>query len=337
MKRGIKIGLFAAFVALQFYSCTNSTEVKIGLLVPSLDYAYMTDTKKYFEESAKNMGAIVVTYSADNNEKLQIQQADELIAQGVDVIVIDAVNSNSAAAIVRNAHEANIQVLAYDRIIMNCDLDYYISYDSEKVGQLMAEYALKNSKSGNYVLLYGDGADHNAHAVKKGILGALDGSIRNGAVNIMYQTYIEDWSKDVAYKKLSMALSFSELRPDVIISSYDGMSEASIMALENEGINSKVLVTGQNGELNAFRNIMQGKQAMTMYKPVKDLAEKSAQLAISMAKGLPSQMEEVKISNNRIDVKSILLDPILIDGNNIDRMIVEKGIYSKMDLLQAQL
>lgn len=147
----------------------------------------------------------------------------------------------------------------------------------------------------------------------------------------MYRTFTTDWNGENAAHTLQKILDFTEEKPDVVLSSYDGMSTISIELLEEYGLASKVLVTGQNGEIEAFRNIIKGKQAMTVYKPVEGLAVLAANIAIDLMLGNDIE-STTTINNGRKNVPSILLDPILIDRDNVDAEIIAKGVYSREEL-----
>jgi D-xylose transport system substrate-binding protein len=117
----------------------KTTMVKVGFLLPNLVGERYQKEQAFFRERIAALGGEAIFASADNDDQLQIQQAGEMIDQGARVLVVNSVNMNTAAAIVRNAHEKNVTVIAYDRLIRNCDLDYYISFDNVMVGKMMAE------------------------------------------------------------------------------------------------------------------------------------------------------------------------------------------------------
>jgi len=147
-----------------------------------------------------------------------------------------AVNSNTAAEIVRDAHNAGVKVIAYDRIINNCDLDFYISHNNYNVGKYMADYALHLKPEGNYLMLGGDKSDRNAIFVKTGQLDAIKNNMQSGKIKIVYDVYIEEWSKENAYFEMKKYLKLSSYNiPDVILSSYDGLSYGSNRAFEELG------------------------------------------------------------------------------------------------------
>ena len=137
-------------------------------MLPNLKSDRYLKEKQYFADKVKSLGGEAIIVSAEYDDKLQIDQANELMDQGVKVLVVNSVNLTTASAIVRNAHEKHVTVIAYDRIISSPDLDYYLSFDNVKVGKLMAQYALKLKPEGKYYILGGDKADQNAVLVKKG-------------------------------------------------------------------------------------------------------------------------------------------------------------------------
>ncbi len=163
-----KIVLFLIILAL--VSCQKQQRVKIGFLLPNMVSGRYQKEKVYFTEKIQALGGEALVISADYDDQLQIKQAKELLEQGAKVLVVNPLNLNTAAAIIRSAHERNVPVIAYDRLIRNCDLDYFLTFDNEKVGKLMADYVTKIKPEGKYILLGGDKADQNAEWVKKGQL-----------------------------------------------------------------------------------------------------------------------------------------------------------------------
>lgn len=329
-----KINLLGLFIisVLLFASCTNKGNLKVGLLLPNSDTEYFTNAQSIMVTSIEEAGGEVLTKSCDEDENLQIKQADDLIEAGAQVLIVSAVNANTAGAIVRMAKENHVKVIAYDRIISNCDLDYYITYNSVKVGNLMAEYAIQRKPKGKYILFYGDNSDRNAIFVKQGFHDVLDPHVQSGDITLLYRSFTDGWKGENAFHTLERVLDFTDERPDVLLSSYDGMSTQAIIALENYGLAYDVIVTGQNGEIEAFQNIINGKQAMTVYKPAEGLAKLAAQIAIDLLNGITIEATNT-LNNGRKDVPSIFLDPILIDKENIEEQIIAKGVYTRQELL----
>jgi D-xylose transport system substrate-binding protein len=287
---------------------------------------------EYFKQKIASLGGEAIVASAEYDDQKQIEQAREMIAQGAKVLVVNSVNMNTAAAIVRYAHDNNVQVIAYDRLIRNSDLDYYISFDNEKVGKLMTEYVTKIKPEGNYVLIGGDKADLNAVLVKNGQMEVLSKFVKEGKIKIDYNVYVEDWSGENAYQELKRYLNLSNVNPVAILSSYDGMTTGCIKALEEENLAGVIAITGQDAELEACRNIINDRQTMTVYKPLKALAEKSAEIAFKMSTGEKFDAPSSKINNGQKEVPAILLEPLVLDKNNMKSLIIDDGFYTEAQL-----
>lgn len=314
-----------AIVFLQ-YSCENSNKIKIGFLVPNMNSQRYIVESKCFKEKVEALGGEALFASAEYNDKLQISQAHEMIEKGVSVLIVNCVNMNTAAAIIRDAHENGVRVIAHDRLIRNSDLDFFITYDNVKVGRLMAENLIKIKPEGNYLLFGGDKADQNAVLVKAGQLEVL--KKYEGKINIAYNVYIEDWSGDNAYNELDRYLNLSAIDPDAILSSYDGMSTGCVKALEKHNLAGKVLISGQDAELEACRNIVNGLQTVTIYKPFKPMIEKAAEIAYQMAKNKDYE-KNTTVNNGEKDVPSLFLEPIAVDKDNMRNTIIADGFFTE--------
>jgi len=318
------------FVLTLFSSCKNLTGVKIGFLIPAGEgYRWIID-QRYVEKAARDAGAEIVTLSANNDENLQLKQAKDLLKSGVDVLIVVAANSNTAAAIVRDAHEYNVPVIAYDRIIKNCDLDYFVTFEGEKIGTLMTDHALSLKPRGNYILLYGEASDMNATIIKEAQEKALEPFIKNQQVKILYKTFINDWSSENAHQTMKKVLAFIDEPIDAIITSYDGLAIGTLKVLEEEyGYQGGMVITGQDAEIEVIKAIVDGKITMTVYKSIKTISSAAVDLAVNLAKGEKAGKINSTINNGRIDVPSVLLSPIAVDKNNIRTTVISDGFYTE--------
>jgi D-xylose transport system substrate-binding protein len=289
--------------------------------------------RDYFVAKAKQLDGEVLVADGNNDDKLQMKQAEEFIGQGVKVLVLVPVNLNTAAAIVRLAHENSIKVIAYERIIANCDLDYYISFDNVKVGELMASYATKLKPEGNYMVLSGDKGDKNAIWVRQGMRNIIDPLVKSGKIKIVYDVYIEDWAPENAYQVMKKYLNLSCVDlPDAILSAYDGMSTGAIKALDENNVTLFPIITGQNAELEACRNILNGRQSMTVYKPIKTEAEQAAILAMKCAKNESIEKTGKTSFNGAIEVPAILIEPISVNVSNMKGTIIADGFLKESEV-----
>ena len=317
-----------AIVSILFASCANKSSMKIGLLLPNLVDDRFPQDKEFFIKKAHELGAEVIFANANFDANLQINQAEDMLKNGAKVLVMCPVNKNTAATVVREAHEYGAKVIAYERIISNCDLDFYITYNSVKVGELMADYALKKCPHGNWVLLAGDKSDNNAILVRNGWENIINGAVKENKIQIQFQTYVEDWSGDEAYMIMNKFLNLSGTNPDVVLSAYDGMSSGVIKALDEHDVTGTI-VTGQNAESQALRNILKQKQSMTVYKPFKIQAEQAAILAVQIIQNQKIAAFTQTMFNGFTDVPSILLEPISVDINNIQTTVIADGFFKE--------
>lgn len=330
MKNNNVILLYLSLILIT--SCNSGSKIRIGFMTPNLKDDRYKKEQVFFGQKIKELGAEPLVASANDDDKLQIRQAIDMINQGVEVLVVDAVNLNTAALIVREAHKKNVTVIAYDRLIQNADLDYYLSFDNEKVGELMAEYAIKNNTSGNYILLGGDKADKNAIMVKSGQLKALDSSIKDGKIKVVYDVFIENWSYENAYEEINSYLNMCQEIPNAILASNDGMARGAAQAIKEHGLSGKILVTGQDAELAACKNIVSGLQAMTVYKSFKNQAYTAAALAFKCAKGEKITEAKSTVFNGRIEVPAILIKPTPVDKSNLRATVIADGVYSESEI-----
>jgi ABC-type xylose transport system substrate-binding protein len=317
--RKIFCALFIGLILICI-SC-NKHKVRIGYLSWNAKNEIESNTLKFFQEKANEFGIEVLYKDASNDEKLQYTQALDLMDQGVKVLIIKPVNSITAAEIVRIAHAKNIIVIANDQLIKNCNLDYFVSFDSRKVGEYMAREALQKKPEGSYVLLWGDRSDENALLVRMGVLNILQPQIDNGKINILYSTYIEDWSFENAEYEFDMMVRLSgETKIDAVISSYDGMTRGAIKVLKKYNLLGNTFLSGQNAEEESLELILQNEQTMTIAKSPKTtgyaLAELSSKLALKSNLQLKYDING-SMFNGLFNVPSILFDPVVINKLNL--------------------
>ncbi len=322
----------AVLLLISILGCKSQSDIKIGFLIPaSVGFRWPTD-QKYVEKTAKELGVEVYTISAENDENQQLKQANDLLNKGVDVLIVVPVNSNTSAAIVRDAHDQGVPVIGYDRLIANSDLDYLVTFDGGKIGELMVNHALEIKPKGNYVLLWGDAGDVNAIFIKDAQEKILAPHITNGDINIIYKTFVEDWSKANSHHIMQQIISKTDKKIDAIITSYDGLAIGALEAMREYGIEDKFVLTGQDAELASIKAIVSGDQSMTVYKSIRNVAETSVKLAIKLAKKQKVKEVNGKINNGRKDVPTILLTPQAVTKSNIQTTVIADGFFTEQDV-----
>jgi D-xylose transport system substrate-binding protein len=310
--------------------------VKIALLLPESKTArYETQDKPLFEAKVKELAPDAqILYSNANQDATQQQaQADAAITNGAKVLVLDPVDSASAASIVKKANAAGIPVIAYDRLITGAPIDSYISFDNEQVGKLQGTALLtkllasSGGKKPKVVMINGSPTDNNATLFKKGAHSVLDGK-----VDIVAEYDTPDWSPDKAQTEMDQAITkVGKTGFDGVLAANDGTGGGAIAAMKAAGIDPKTKpTTGQDAELAAIQRILLGTQYMTVYKAIKLEAETAAAMAVARASGkpLPSDLTVVKVNNGTGDIQSVLLTPVSVMVKNIKDTIVKDNFWS---------
>jgi D-xylose transport system substrate-binding protein len=309
---------------------------KIALLLPETKTArYEAADRPLFQAKVKELcpDCEIIYSNADQKADEQQNQADAALTNGAKVMVLDPVDSASAASIVSKAKAQNVPVISYDRLITGADVDYYISFDNEKVGQLQAESLVNKLKedgksSGSIVMINGAPTDNNAKLFKQGAHSVLDGS--GFKVGKEYDT--PDWSPDKAQDEMDQAIT--ALGKNGFIGVYaanDGTGGGAIAAMKGAGIDpSSRPTTGQDAELAAIQRILAGEQYMTVYKAIKPEAEKAAELAVNLINGNRSAADALateKVNNGQKDVASILLEPVAVTKDNVKDTIIKDNFH----------
>ena len=333
MKHLISVGFLLILLSLN--SCTNKAGegVRIGFLIHTTKSARWQMDLEYVQERAKQTGATIILKDAGGDENMQLKQATELLEEGVDAIIVVAANQNTAAGIVREAHKYKVPVIGYDRLIKNSDLDYLVSFEYDKVGQIMIDYAISRKPEGNYMVLWGDASDANAIFVKVGNLKALEPFVQSGKINLAYKSYVDGWSKSNAKHKLNEVLDFYNDRVDAIIVSNDPMAIGAYEALAEHGYKpGEVVITGQDATLAFVHSMLRDEMTMSVYKPIKDLAYGAVDLVVDLVKHKKAEGFDQKVNNGTKDVPSKLFAPSVVDKSNFEKVLIESGVFTREEV-----
>ena len=320
----------------------TTTPLKIALLLPETKTArYETQDKPLFEAKVKALApdATILYSNANQDAAEQQSQADAALTNGANVLVLDPVDSASAASIVKKAALQKVPVISYDRLILNSDLNYYVSFDNEQVGKLQGTALLeKLTKDGNagktIVMINGAPTDNNAKLFKAGAHSILDGKVKIGAE---YDT--PDWSPDKAQTEMDQAIT--KLGKAGFVGVYcanDGTAGGAIASMKGAGIDPTTKpTTGQDAELAGIQRVLLGQQYMTVYKAIKLEAEAAAELAVALGKGqaAPSTLTLTNVNNGTKDVPSVLLTPVAVFKDNIKTTVVADGFWTVKQILET--
>jgi D-xylose transport system substrate-binding protein len=329
------VRIFTLFLfALLISSCQKEKSVKVGLLLHALDKERWESDRDYFIEKVEELGGTVTVVEAGNNADTQLKQAQKLLSEGISVLVVVPVDQFAAAKIVEEAQKKNVPVVSYDRLIVNCKLDYYVSTDNVKIGELQARYLSTIKPEGNYMLIGGARSDHNSQFLYLGHMNILSPLIEKGDVKIVLNSYTEAWEENEGYTIASNYLKQKNIFPDAIIAGNDAIAIGVIRALEEVGLAGKVLVAGMDADLQNLQEIVKGTQTCTVYKPIQKMASAAAEIAFRLGSGLECERTFQTTSNGEMLVPSFLFDGDLVNKHNIKFTVVSEGYQREEDIFK---
>lgn len=319
------------FVAHAFASKQNPV---IGLSLDTLKEERWQRDRDTFIAEAKKLGATVIVQSANSDDTRQVRDVESLISRHVDVLVIVPHNGAAMSRAIRSANLEKIPVIAYDRLILNADIAYYLTFDNVKVGEAQASYAvahLPKDRKARIVRIYGAPTDNNSKLFKQGQDNILLPLIQAGKIEVLHEDWTLDWRPENAKKIMNAAITKAGRDIDAVIASNDATAGGAIQALQEDQLAGKVLVTGQDADLAACQRILRGTQAMTVYKPLKNLAALAARVAVEVAKG-NRPATTATLDNGFKPVPSIFEKVIAVDKDNLMSTVVADGFHQAEDL-----
>lgn len=297
----------------------ESDAVQIGISFDSFLIERWQRDRDIFVSKAQELGAEVNVQNANGEVGKQISQIEYFIEKKMDVIVIIAIDGGVLSEVVGKAKKAGIKVIAYDRLILNADVDLYISFDNRKVGALMGEYLREAlGGEGNIICINGSPTDNNVAMV----FGEFKETLRGCGITIDKTGYANNWLAEAGFDFVSEYLAEGNV-PDGIMCGNDDIATQVVKALSENRLAGQVYVTGQDADLAACQRIVEGTQYMTVYKPIELLAQRAAEMAVAMAAGETPETEAT-IDNGTWEVPFEKLEPVAVTKENMNEVIVGK-------------
>jgi D-xylose transport system substrate-binding protein len=313
---------------------------KIAFLLPENETPrYEAHDRPEFEQNVEKLceDCEILYSNASEDASKQQSQAEAALTQGATVLVLDPVDAASAAAIVEKAKAQNVPVLSYDRLIENSEVDYYVSFDNVKVGELQAETLAKKLKedgsaSGPIVMINGDPADSNAALFKEGAHNGLDAA----GVDIAKEYDTPEWSATNAQNEMQQAITaLGKSGFAGVYAANDDTGGGAIAAMKSAGIDPEERpTTGQDATVSGVQRILVGQQYMTVYKATDKETKVAAEIAVALAEGeeFPKSKITDEPNNGKVKVPSVLLEPVAVTKDNIKQTVVADGFITAEEL-----
>lgn len=353
------LSLVLALLVVLSLGCVATAEEQVGagktvaIAMPTQSSERWINDGANMKAQLEALGYEVILQYAEDDVQMQVSQIENFVGQQVDCIVIAAVDSGALTGVEAQAKAAGIPIIAYDRLLMDTDaVSYYASFDNEGVGTAIAEYivaakdlenAAANGESYTIEFFMGSPDDNNAVLLHRGIMKVLQPYLDNGVLvcktgrTSFEETCILRWSQETAQQWCEnyLASFYADEDLDIACTAFDGFAYGVRSALEGAGYTDAnwPLVTGQDAELMAVKNIITGKQTMSIYKDTRLLAEKCVTMVNAVLTGSEPEINDTETYNNNVFVvPSYLCTPVAVDVNNYEEIIVGGGYYTAEQL-----
>ena len=322
---------------------------KVGVAMPTKDLQRWNQDGANMEEQLKAAGYEVDLQYASNDIATQVSQIENMISSGAQVLVIASIDGDSLGTVLAQAKEAGISVIAYDRLIMNSDaVSYYATFDNEMVGQKQGEYIrdqldLDNAAGPfNLEIFTGDPGDNNARFFYGGAMKVLQKYIDEGKLVVKSgqvdfdNVATANWSTENAQSRMDAIISANYAdgtKIDAVLCSNDSTALGVTNSLEANYTGDWPIITGQDCDVATVKNMIAGKQSMSIFKDTRDLAKKTVEMVDAIMKGSEAPVNDTETYDNGTGViPSYLCEPVFADVNNYKELLIESGYYTEDDL-----
>jgi D-xylose transport system substrate-binding protein len=312
----------------------DAHKLQIGFSIEAMKGERWQTDLDSFEARAKQLGAEVISGDAGGDDDRQFQQVQDMIKAGIKVLVLLPHDTEKASRMVDAAKSANVKVISYDRLVLNSNVDLYVSFDRVEIGRMQAKYLVKQAPKGNYVLIAGSPNDEGAKTLHDAQMNVLQPYIDRGDIKVIADGYTKEWLPSEAYLFMLKAIDSSQGNIAAVLASNDGLAGGAIQALGEHNLAGKVAVSGQDADLAALIFIAQGKQSMTVYKPVANEGVRAAEEAVRLAKDEKIHTDATA-NNGNVKVPTVLLQPVLVNKDNIKSTVVKDGFQKLKSINQA--
>ena len=327
---------------------TAAGGTKVGVSMPTKDLQRWNQDGANMQKELEAAGYEVDLQYASNDVQTQVSQIENMINSGSNVLVIAAIEGSSLGEAMDMAKEKNIPVIAYDRLIMNSDaVSYYATFNNELVGTKQGQYiedqlGLKEGKGPyNLEIFTGDPGDNNARFFYKGAMDVLNPYIDNGQLvvpsgQIDFDTVATaNWASDAAQARMEAIISSNYAdgtQLDAVMCSNDSTAFGVANALVNY-TGSYPIITGQDCDIANVKNMIAGKQSMSIFKDTRTLAKKTVEMVDAILKGGTAPTNDTTTYDNGVKVvPSYLCEPVFADVNNYKELLIDSGYYTEDQL-----
>lgn len=329
----------------------NGSKGTIGVAMPTKSSERWIKDGEYMKATLEAAGYKVNLQFANDDIPTQVTQVSDMVTKGNQVLVIGSIDGVALKGALKDAKDADIPVIAYDRLLRETDaVEYYTTFDNFKVGVMQAESLLTGLEASgkpapwNIEVFAGSPDDNNAGFFFKGAMSVLQPKIDDGTLKVRsnetdFNTVATlRWDPATAKKRMENLLTkaYSGADVDGVLSPYDGISRGILAALKGSGYGGGKplpIVSGQDAELESIKSILAGEQYSTVFKDTRKLAQATVNMIGEITDGKPVTVNDTTSYDNGVEiVPTLLLEPVAIDKGNAEQVLVEANYYTKEQL-----
>ena len=310
---------------------TQAKKILIGVSLPNQKQTRWNIDKAEMEKAAKELGADIIVQFADDEEKTQASQVENMITQKIDVLILAAINADAGKALVDIAKAENIPVVGYDRLVSNADLDIFITRNNYEVGEQAANLALEFASTGNYAIVSGDEANMVAHEKTQGYHNVLDSVIDSGDIKIVSEQWNRLWATESALKQVENALTANNNDIVATLCNSDSLALGAIQAIAAQNLTGKVFVSGEDVELPNAQAIVEGRMNVSSFTPIGPWASAAVESAVDLALG-KAPKSDTTINNGFKDVPARLVSVVAVTKDNMNEVMIKTGMLKLEDV-----
>lgn len=306
---------------------TTKDKVKIGVSFGVGAAVRWENEKTYMEQEAERLGVeIEVRLNRTDEPKTQQEDCFELIDSGISVLILTPRDVNKVSEILAYAAEKKVPVVSYARVVLGQQVDLFVGYDSNRIGQDLGRYLSEMVYEGDYLILWGDAGDNNATLLGEGAMRYIEPM--GERINIIANEAVPGWSPDEAKKIVMDAVSKNGNHVDAILAPNDKIAGACVEALQELGVTEHVAITGMDTELDAVKRIVAGTQDVTIYMDLKELATTAIDQAVKLARGEKVDVNAPFDNQSGSTINANLITGQLITKKNIDNLLIDSGYFT---------
>ncbi len=306
-------------------------KIRIGLSIDDMRLERWQTDCDAFQQRAKALGAEVIVKDAAGDHDKWVRQSLEVLASGIQVLVLGGGEPKTEAEIALAAKTRNVRVVLYEAAVSGAE-DLYIATDESMIGRLQVSTLTDRAPAGNYVILEGpadqSGAFHGPQ------IEALQPFLKDGRIKLVADLNVPGWSAGEAYLQMTRVLESSHDSITAVVAMNDSIASGAIQALEEHGLAGKVLVSGQDADLSAIIRILMGTQTMTLYKPIAPQAQAAAEAAVTLARGEPVKANG-EFRFGTMHLPAIYFYPVVVTKDNVKETVIRDGFQKVNEIKQG--